>query len=139
MSSNESIMNNFRTKILKEELIPCMKNDINDIIVNRKTWERTQITYEYLRDILLVGSMISCFFHSRVATGVLIAVTGALIKLVSSTQNKQLELTERLNSYLKQIGINNLIPEIGDNNEEKHDSDKTLDIKELADIVKSNL
>lgn len=110
----DSLMLKFRIKVIKEKIIPCMSDDIDNIVINRKVWEKIQVTYEYLRDILLVGSLISCFFNSRLATGILVSITGTLIKLVSHAQGKQIELTERLNIYLKQIGINNLIPEIED-------------------------
>ena len=70
MSSNESIMNNFRTKILKEELIPCMKNDINDIIFHLDDLN-TFDTFHHLckADILCMGtssfSILAAFYNKN--------------------------------------------------------------------------
>ena len=118
MSSSSLIENKLRNDILEKQIIPCIKKDIDDIILDRRRWEKLSTMYEYLRDIIVVGSFISVFFDSKVATGLLVALIGYFIKISSHALSRVKELTEKLNVYSSKVGIDLKIPEFGINQNE---------------------
>lgn len=138
MSETDSlILHNFKTSILKEQVIPCIRKDISDIINDRRRWSKIQTIYEYLRDIIIVASFISVFFDYKVITGLLISLTGYFIKLTSHAENKEKELTKRLDEYLSQLGITQLIPNISlsETENESNESNNINPTKKEAENV----
>ena len=112
MTDNKLLMNDFKTSVLKDQIIPCIKKDITDIINDRRRWSKVQIVYEYLRDIIIVASFISVFFNYKVVTGLLVSLTGYFIKLASHADSEEKKLTKKLDLYLSQLGITQLIPDV---------------------------
>ena len=112
--SNESMMESFKNNILKDKILPCVNVDIDDMIINRRRWERTEFFLEYFYELLLVLSFAGVFLNSKIILGVLIGSIGCCNRLITNAQKNQNKITERLNIYLKNFGIKPTIPD--DNN-----------------------
>lgn len=124
--TSDKIMTNFKTSILKSKILPCMSDDIDLIIKNRAEWEIIQIRLQYIYEFLLLGAFIAVYFKSQIVMSILIGSVGCCNRIISHSERQQLVLTNKLNGYLKHLGITDLIPEISDDakeeNEEKGDT-----------------
>ena len=110
-TNEESIMKKFKLNVLSQKVIPCINTDLDDIITNRRWWERTEIFLEYFYEILLIASFASIFIESKIISGILIGSIGCCSRSITNSVKNQKKLTEKLNNYLKSFSIKELIPD----------------------------
>ncbi len=111
---SDKIMTNFRASILKTKILPCMSDDIDLIIKDRSEWELIQMRLQYIYEFLLLGAFIAVYFKSQIVMSILIGSVGCCNRIISHSERQQLILTNKLNGYLKHLGITDLVPEISD-------------------------
>lgn len=108
--NDDSLISDFRVKVLKADILPGLKKEIDDIIDNKKWWKNFQNRIEHFYEIILLGSFVSIFFKSQLITGIFIGLVGALNRTIGNSIIKQKLLSEELNFKIKQIGLDKIIP-----------------------------
>lgn len=112
--SSKTILKNYSIHLLKDKVLPCSDSDIDDMIINRRRWERTEFFLEYLYELLLVVAFAAVFIDSKIVMSILIGSIGCCSKLILNSQKNQNKITEKLNIFLENYHVKSIIPD--DNN-----------------------
>lgn len=120
---DDVIMTTFKMKILKSKILPCITNDIDEIIRNRKRWEIIGTFSDYLENILIAMSFIFLVINLKVELAIIMGCTSCCKYSVSYSQKRQAFLTEKLNNYLKEIGLKEYILDISDDTKETKENE----------------
>ena len=119
--SNDIIMTNFKMNILKSKVLPCISEDIDIIIKDRRRWEIIGNASDYLENLFIALSFIFLVIDMKIIVAINMACIACCKHSDSFSQKKQTQLTDKLNEYLKSIGIKQNILNI-DNFDESEDT-----------------
>lgn len=125
--TDEVIMTNFRFSILKSKVLPCISNDIDVIIKNRRRWEIIGTASDYLENLFIAMSFIFLIVNNRLIVSIIMGCIACCKHSDSFAQRKQTQLTDKLNEYLKSLGIKESILNIDDENEIEESKNNDLE------------
>lgn len=114
---DDVIMTKFKVNILKSKVLPCISKDIDVVINNRRTWETIGTISDYLENLFIALSFVFLIIDIKIIIIVNMSLIACCKYSDNLSQRKQSQLTEKLNEYLKSIGIKESV--IDTNNEDE--------------------
>lgn len=119
-NQDDLIMTNFKINILRSKILPCISNDIDIVIKNRRTWEYIGTTSDYLENLFIALSFIFLVVDMKIVVAINMAFIACCKHSEDYAQKRQSQLTDKINEYLKSLGIKESIIDIS--SEESNDS-----------------
>ena len=114
MLSEDTLITNFKSKVVKTILIPCMEKDMASLILRRKCWDYTCSIFGFLEVILLCSLPIFNHLGMTTTGSIVVALILGAKYSISLSASESSKTTDTLNSHFKNIGIKHKIEDMQD-------------------------